>query len=91
MGVDQRAVVDPERRVRCIKNLRVAAAPIMTIIPSANLNCPTMMIGEKAADLIAGKEPLPKAICLFSVNLGDRTYADEMRYETIELDLSKST
>ncbi len=61
MGVDRMSVVDPECRVRGIANLRVADASIMPIIPSANLNCPTMMIGEKVADLIAGKGPLPKS------------------------------
>ncbi len=61
MGTDRMAVVDPELRVRGIQNLRVADASIMPTIPSANLNCPTMMIGEKAADLIAGKRPLPKS------------------------------
>ncbi len=59
MGVDQMAVVDHNCRVRGISNLRVADASIMPTIPSANLNCPTMMIGEKVADLIAGKKPLP--------------------------------
>lgn len=58
MGTDHLAVVDPECRVRGIEGLRVADASIMPAIPSANLNCPTMMIGEKAADLIAGKAPL---------------------------------
>lgn len=59
MGVDEMAVVDPECRVHGINCLRVVDASIMPIIPSANLNCPTMMIGEKAADMIAGKQPLP--------------------------------
>lgn len=59
MGTDELAFVDPKCRVRGIERLRVADASIMPIIPSANLNCPTMMIGEKAADLIAGKQPLP--------------------------------
>ena len=58
MGSDDRAVVDPSCRVRGIDRLRVADGSIMPIIPSANLNCPTMMIGEKAADMIAGKPPL---------------------------------
>ncbi|KIC09597.1 hypothetical protein RA19_14840 [Leisingera sp. ANG-M1] len=59
MGIDDLAVVDPECRVRGIDGLRVADASVMPVIPSANLNCPTMMIGEKAADMIAGKAPLP--------------------------------
>ena len=61
MGVDPMAVVDPECRVHGMDRLRVADASIMPIIPSANLNCPTMMIGEKAADMIAGKPPLPSS------------------------------
>ena len=59
MGVDPMAVVDPECRVHGIEGLRVADASVMPVIPSANLNCPSMMIGEKAADMIAGKDPLP--------------------------------
>lgn len=59
MGKDGLSVVDPECRVYGIRGLRVADASIMPAIPSANLNCPTMMIGEKAADMIAGKPPLP--------------------------------
>ncbi len=65
MGTDPLSVVDPECKVHGITNLRVADASIMPIIPSANLNCPTMMIGEKAADLIAAKEPLQKSDLLF--------------------------
>ncbi|MDE0524354.1 MAG: choline dehydrogenase [Boseongicola sp.] len=61
MGVDPTAVVDPECRVHGMDRLRVADASIMPIIPSANLNCPTMMIGEKAADMIAGRPPLPSS------------------------------
>lgn len=59
MGADPMAVVDPECKVIGIDRLRVADASIMPIIPSANLNCPTMMIGEKASDMILGKPPLP--------------------------------
>lgn len=58
MGTGPMAVVDPECRVRGMEKLRVVDASIMPVIPSANLNCPTMMIGEKAADMIAGKQPL---------------------------------
>ncbi len=59
MGDDEMAVVDSECRVNGVEGLRVADASIMPLIPSANLNCPTMMIGEKASDHIAGKDALP--------------------------------
>ncbi|MES0880835.1 choline dehydrogenase [Roseibium sp. SCP14] len=61
LGTDALSVVDPQCRVHGIENLRVADASIMPIIPSANLNCPTMMIGEKTADMVLGKPPLPAA------------------------------
>ena len=61
MGNDSMAVVDPECRVYGINGLRVADASIMPIIPSCNINCPTMMIGEKASDMILGKNPLEKS------------------------------
>ena len=52
MGVDDMAVVDETLKVKGIKNLRVVDASIMPEIPSANLNAPTLMIAEKASDLI---------------------------------------
>lgn len=52
MGVDDRAVLDSELRVRGIEGLRVADASIFPSIPSANTAAPTMMVAEKAADLM---------------------------------------
>jgi choline dehydrogenase len=52
MGVDERAVVDPQLRVRGIDGLRVADASIMPTVTGGNTNAPAMMIGEHCAQLM---------------------------------------
>ena len=55
---DERAVVDPQCRVRGLEGVRIVDSSIFPTIPNGNLNAPTIMVAERAADLILGKEPM---------------------------------
>ena len=61
MGNDEMAVVDAEGRVHGLQGLRVVDASIMPEIVTGNLNATTIMIGEKMADIIRGRQPLPRS------------------------------
>ena len=54
IGVDAMAVVEPDLRVRGLKNLRVIDSSAFPTVPNGNLNAPTMMLAERGADLIKG-------------------------------------
>jgi choline dehydrogenase len=55
MGHGPECVIDPQLRVRGVEGLRVCDASIMPTVPGGNTNAPSIMIGEKAADLIRGE------------------------------------
>ncbi|MBC2883930.1 GMC family oxidoreductase N-terminal domain-containing protein [Ochrobactrum sp. CM-21-5] len=68
MGTDAMAVVDPELKVHGLEGLRVCDSSIMPRVPSCNTNAPTIMMGEKGADIIRGHDPLPPAVFLWERN-----------------------
>ena len=66
MGIGPREVVDPATmRVHGLDGIRVVDASVMPAITNAQIYAPVMMIAEKAADLILGKEPLPASTAAY--------------------------
>ncbi len=63
MGIDDMAVVDPKTmKVHGVEGLRVVDSSVMPYVPNGNNYAPTMMLAEKAADLILGNEPLVEQV-----------------------------
>ncbi len=68
MGTDAMTVVDLELKVRGLEGLRVCDSSIMPRVPSCNTNAPTIMVGEKGADIIRGLDPLPPVVFSWEKN-----------------------
>jgi choline dehydrogenase len=70
MGVDDMSVIDPATmRVRGMQGLRVVDASVMPYVTNGNIYAPVMMLAEKAADIILGKQPLaPEVVDFFRHN-----------------------
>lgn len=67
MGEDDMAVVDSQGRVHGVQGLRVVDASIMPEIITGNLNATTIMMAEKIADRIRGRQPLPRSTAPYFV------------------------
>jgi choline dehydrogenase len=64
MGSSEQAVLDPELRVRGLAGLRVVDASVFPVIPGGNTNAPTIMVAERAADLIRGRVKAPAGVAM---------------------------
>ena len=74
MGTDDMAVVDPSSmRVRGLEGVRVVDASVMPYVTNANIYAPTMMIAEKAADLVLARTPAPPSTASFHRHVGATT------------------
>jgi choline dehydrogenase-like flavoprotein len=62
MGNGPESVVGLDLKVHGLEGLRVCDSSVMPRVPSCNTNAPTIMVGEKGADLIRGLGPLAPAI-----------------------------
>ena len=79
MGEGEDSVVDGAGRVHGLEGLRVVDASLFPVIPTGNLNAPTLMLAEKMADKIRGREPLPKSDAPYYVAEGAPAQQTPMR------------
>lgn len=77
MGIDTMSVVGLDLKVHGLEGLRVCDSSVMPRVPSCNTNAPTIMVGEKGADLIRGFDPLPPQV--FRANLDQGPQAASIR------------
>ncbi|WP_431023673.1 choline dehydrogenase [Halomonas sp. H5] len=70
MGEGDDAVVNGAGQVHGLEGLRVVDASLFPVIPTGNLNAPTIMLAEKIADKIRGRDPLPKSDAPYYVAKG---------------------
>jgi choline dehydrogenase len=75
MGIGSQSVVDPQLRVHGIEGLRVVDASIMPTVPGGNTNAPSIMVGERGADLIRGRKLPPAEDAADAVVTPDYPYA----------------
>ncbi|MCC3701065.1 choline dehydrogenase [Rouxiella badensis] len=84
MGSDEMAVVDGQGRVHGMQGLRVVDASIMPQIITGNLNATTIMIAEKIADAIRGREALPKSTAEYYVADGAPVRGEPLKAVTLK-------
>jgi choline dehydrogenase len=78
MGTDEWSVVDPETKVHGIQGLRVVDSSVFPTIPNGNLNAPTIMLAERAADIIKGHTLPPETVTV----TGDPQWQIQQRANT---------